>query len=64
MYFIQSILRRLLYIFPIFRESCEYRVSKYLPILLRTIRRAIFSHLCTNLSAAHQMREVIDANKW
>ena len=56
--FIQSKLHRLLYIFPIFRAICEYYASKNLPLLLRTIDQAIFSHLRTNLSAAQRVRDV------
>ena len=54
--FIQSMLHRLLYILPIFRAICEYRVGKNLPPLLRTIYRVIFSYLRTNQSAAQQVR--------
>ena len=50
-------LHRLLYIFPIFREICEYHANKNLPFLLRIIRRVIFSHLRTNQSAAQQVRD-------
>ena len=56
--FIQSMLYRLLYIFPIFRAICEYHTSKNLPLLLRTIHRAIFSHLRTNQSAVRQVRDL------
>ena len=63
-FFIQSLPRRLLYIFLVFRAICEYHASKNLPPLLRTIHRAISSHLRTNQSAAQQMRKVIDANKY
>ena len=48
-YFIQSTLHRLLYISPIFREICENHVSKNLPLLGRTIHRAIFLLLRTKL---------------
>ena len=48
-------LHRLLYIFPIFRAICECHASKNLPLLLQTAHRAIFSHLRTNRSAAHQV---------
>ena len=34
--------------FPAFRAICEYHASKNLALLLRTIYRAIFSHLRTN----------------
>ena len=43
--------------FPIIRAICEYHVSKNLPLLLRTIHWAIFSHLRTNQSASHQVRD-------
>ena len=39
--------------FSHFRAICEYRASKNLPLLLRTI----FSHLRTNQSAAEQVRD-------
>ena len=47
----------LLYIFPIFREICEYHVSKILPLLLRIIHQAFFSHLRTNRSVFQQVRD-------
>ena len=62
--FIQSMLHRLLYIFPIFRAIYEYYASKNFPLLLRIIHRVTFSYLRTNQSAAHQVREVLDADKW
>ena len=58
-YNIQVLLYRLSYIFPIFLVICEYHAH-----LLRTIHRAIFSHLRTKQSAAQHVCEVIDANKW
>ena len=42
--------------FPIFRAICEYRAGENLPLLLRTIRRDVFSHLRTNRNAAQQVR--------
>ena len=51
-------LQRVLYIFSIFRPICEYLASKNLP-LMRTIHRAIFSHLRTHHSAARQMRDTL-----
>ena len=48
---------RVLYIFPIFLGICGYHVSKNLPLLLRTIHWAVFSHLRTNQSAAQQARD-------
>ena len=59
--FIQSILHRLLCIFRTFVNLyfefaiCEYHASKNLLLSLRTIPRAIFSHLRTNQSAAQQV---------
>ena len=47
--FIQSLLHRLLNIFPIFRAICEYHAP-----LLQIIHRTIFSHLRTNQSATQQ----------
>ena len=44
-------------IFPIFRAICGYHTSKNLPLLSRTIHRAIFSHLRTNQSVAQQVRD-------
>ena len=41
------------YIFPIFRAICGYYASKNLPLLPRTIHRAIFSYLRTNQSSAN-----------
>ena len=38
--------------FPIFRAICQYHGSNNLPLSLRTVHRAIFSHLRTNQSAA------------
>ena len=38
--------------------------SKNLRVLLQTIHRGIFSNLATNQSAAQQVREVANANKW
>ena len=43
--------------FPIFRAICEYYDSKNHLLLLRTIHRAIFSHLRTNQSATQQVRD-------
>ena len=43
--------------FSIFRTICEYHASKNLPVLLWTILRAIFSHICTNRSSAQQVRD-------
>ena len=57
-------LHRLLHIFKVFRAICEYHASKTLPLLLRTIHQAIFSHLRRLQSADQQVREVIGANKW
>ena len=54
---IKITLHRLLHIFPNFRAICEYYVNKNLPPLLRTIRRAIFSHPRTNQSASQQVRD-------
>ena len=48
-------LHRLLHIFPIFPAIFEHHASKNLSLLLRTIRRGIFSHLRTNQSAAQQV---------
>ena len=52
-----------LYIFILFQTICEYHTSTNPPLLLRTIRRTIFSHLRKNPKAAQQVRDVIDANK-
>ena len=52
---IQSVLHRLLYIFPIFLGICEYHASKNLPPA--KLQRVIFSHLRTNRSAAQQVRD-------
>ena len=48
---------RVLYIFPVSRAISEYHAGKNPSLLLRTIRRAIFSHLRTNQSAARQVRD-------
>jgi len=39
-----------------FVDTTKY-ASKNIPLLPRTIHRAIFSHLCTNQSAAQQVRD-------
>ena len=49
----QSMLHRLLFIFPICRAIFEYHASKNLPLLLRTI----FSHLRTNRRATQQVHD-------
>ena len=49
----------LLYIFLIFWAICEYHASKNLLLLLRTIHRAIFSHLCMKQSVAYQVGDTL-----
>ena len=44
--------------FPIFCVICEYHASQNLPLLLRSINRAIFSYLRMNQSAAQQVRDL------
>ena len=54
---VKSALFKVCYIFLNSRAICEYHAGINLPLSLRTIHRAIFSHLRMNQSAAQQVCE-------